>query len=265
MYNSLQLALKYGRYLLLASNGRGHGIHSPFVYDFIRKVLIDQGNYPAYKTAEDYRKKLLRDHSILDVEDFGAGSSVRNTSRRTVSQITRVSVKPKRYSRLLYRLAAHYQYRNIIELGTSVGVTSTYLAKVPGLRKLVTIEGSPAIADYARTHFRSAELENTELVTGNFDEKLDGVLESMNVVELAFIDGNHRKEPTLDYFNKIYVRTNDLSCMVFDDIHWSREMEEAWDEIRNDQRVRVSIDLFFLGIVFFRDSFVEKQDFVIRF
>jgi predicted O-methyltransferase YrrM len=103
------------------------------------------------------------------------------------------------------------------------------------------------------------------LIIGNFDQSLDGALDAIHYVDLAFIDGNHRKKPTLEYFQKIKEKTNDLSCIIFDDIHWSREMEEAWEEIKKDPQVRVSIDLFFLGIVFFRRAFLEKQDFVIRF
>ena len=265
MYNAFQLALKYGRYYLTSANGKGHGIHSPFVYDFIREVLIDKKNYSAYSIAEEYRKKLLHDHQVIEVQDFGAGSASGKTTVRSISQIARFSVKPKRYSRLLYRIAAYYQYQQIIELGTSLGVTTTYLGKVPELRQLLTLEGAPAIADHACKQFKDANLGQVMLITGNFDQTLDRALDAMQTVDLAFIDGNHRKKPTLEYFHKIKEKTNDLSCIIFDDIHWSREMEEAWEEIKKDPQVSVSIDLFFLGIVFFRRAFLEKQDFAIRF
>ncbi len=266
MYTVAELAMRYGRYLLNASNGRGHGIHSPFVYAFTREVLIDKQHYPAYSIAEAYRKKIKGDHTVLDVVDLGAGSaSGGRTVKRSVSQIAGISVKPKRYSRLLYRIAHHYQYGIILELGTSLGVTSTYLGLVPSLQKLITMEGADDIAAYAERHFLGTGLPNTELVRGNFDETLAEVLNSVERVDLAFIDGNHRKSPTLKYFNSIMEKTHEYSCIVFDDIHWSPEMEEAWEEIKKDPRITLSIDLFFLGIVFFRKSFVEKQDFMIRF
>jgi predicted O-methyltransferase YrrM len=266
MYTAAELAIKYGRYLILASNGRGHGIHSPFVYAFTREVLMDNRHYPAYGIAEKYREKVKRDHRILNVDDLGAGSSSGGRPvKRSVSKIARVSVKPRRYSRLLYRIAHYYQYRNILELGTSLGVTTTYLAQVPSLEKLVTMEGADEVAAYAESHFLEMGLHNTELVRGNFDDTLSGVLNSVDRIDLAFIDGNHRKKPTLDYFHRIMEKTDDYSCLVFDDIHWSPGMEEAWEDIKKDNRVRLSIDLFFLGIVFFSKSFVEKQDFMIRF
>jgi predicted O-methyltransferase YrrM len=127
------------------------------------------------------------------------------------------------------------------------------------------MEGSESIAEYAEKHFQKAGLQKTSLVRGNFDDKLDGVLEKLETIDMAFIDGNHRKAPTLDYFNKIMRKTNEYSCIIFDDIHWSPEMEEAWGEIKKDDRVKLSIDLFFVGLVFFRKSFLEKQDFMIRY
>ena len=279
MYSAPVIAFKYLRYFFQASNGRGHGIHSPFVYEFIREVLIDKKNYPAYNIAENYRQRLLNDQSLLKVVDLGAGSvmnkdagsfpkknkSSENDSRRKVSAIASTSVKPKRYSRLLYRIAEFYQYRNIIELGTSLGVTSTYLALVPTLDKLITMEGSEAIADYAETHFHEAGFEKVKLVRGNFDDTLGEVLKDMNMPDMIFIDGNHRRLPTLNYFNIIVTNIDEDACIIFDDIHWSEEMEAAWAVIKKDPRVKLSIDLFFVGIVFFRKSFHEKQDFTIRF
>jgi predicted O-methyltransferase YrrM len=266
MYTASQLAVKYLRYFFTASNGRGHGIHSPFVYEFIREVLMDRNIYPAYKKAELYRAIIAADNTMLDVVDLGAGSVLQQKEKkRKVSAIAGISVKPKRYSRLLYRIAEYYHYRNMIELGTSLGVTTTYLAETGNLENLVTMEGADAIADYAETWFRKAKLQKVKLVRGNFDDTLEVVLQGMDTVDLAFVDGNHRKEPTLRYFNSIKSKINENSCIIFDDIHWSAEMEEAWAEIKADPGVRLSIDLFFVGIVFFRQSFVEKQDFTIRF
>ncbi len=275
MYSAPELAFKYLKYFIRASNGRGHGIHSPFVYEFIRQVLMDHHPYPAYTLAENYREQVLQDNRQLEVLDLGAGSAVNSVvsiqpgrqviHQRKVADIARTSVKPKRYSRLLFRLARFYGYGNIIELGTSLGVTTTYFSQVPGLEKLITIEGSEAIAEYAEAHFRSAGIPNTILVRGNFDDVLTGALDNFDRLDLAFVDGNHRKQPTIRYFNQILEKTHENSCIVFDDIHWSAEMEEAWAEIKKDPRVKLSIDLFFVGIIFFRKSFLEKQDFMIRF
>lgn len=300
MFSRLQLALKYFNYLLTAHNGRGHGMHSPFVYDMIRNVFMDKTRYEAYYKPEEYRKKLLQDDTVLDIRDLGAGSMSGKTKQRKVSAIARTSVKHKRYSQLLYRIASYYKYGRILELGTSLGVTSSYLAQVPVLEELVTMEGADAVADMAERELSG--YGKVRLVRGDFDGQqgtgerreagggrsedrgdriedrgkwrvdhghqqtnLEKLVSEMPRIDLAFIDGNHRKEPTLRYFETILPKTHDGSCIVFDDIHWSSEMEEAWEKIRNDERVTLSIDLFFIGIVFFRKEFREKQHFSIRF
>ncbi len=265
MHSGIRLGIDYLKYLVTARNGRGHGIHSPFVYDLVRHVFIDKTKYEAYRVPELYRKECLRDHRVLEVEDLGAGSVLGTIRKRKVSDIAKTSVKPRRYSQLLYRLAAYYKYRRILEMGTSLGVTTSYLAAVPGVEQVVTMEGATAVADLAQKHFDETGLGQVQLVKGGFNSHLDGVLSGMGEVDFAFIDGNHRLEPTMHYFESILPRTHDYSCLVFDDIHWSEEMEAAWEKIRTDDRVTLSIDLFFIGLVFFRKEFLQKQHFVIRY
>jgi predicted O-methyltransferase YrrM len=127
------------------------------------------------------------------------------------------------------------------------------------------MEGSKEIADFAKQDFQKLKLKNIELVEGNFDNTLSSVVHGLSTVDFAFIDGNHRKEPTIKYFQQLLAKTNNDSILVFDDIHWSSEMEAAWQTIRKNAAVTCSIDLFFIGIVFFRKEFKEKQHFVIRF
>jgi predicted O-methyltransferase YrrM len=265
MYGSLTMTGKYLKYLLFAENGRGHGVHSPFVYAFIREILLDSNCYPVYPLAETYRKKLEQDHAMLEVQDLGAGSRMGNSQLRRVSDIVRSAAKPRKYGRLLYRMARHYQYDHILELGTSLGVTTTYLSGLGKSARIVTIEGAPSIAAKAAEHFHAENMEQVELVQGNFDKVLPTVLHNMQKVDMAFIDGNHRYEPTLHYFKQLLEVVPATGCMVFDDIHWSAEMEKAWEEIRNHPSVTLSIDLFFIGIVFFRPDFYQQQSFTIRF
>jgi predicted O-methyltransferase YrrM len=188
-------------------------------------------------------------------------------------------------------MATYYNYGNILELGTSLGVTSSYLAQVPGLEELVTMEGADAVADMAERELSA--YGKARVVRGDFDGQVAGgrrqvaggrfqvagdekareyrqtnlekVVSDMPRIDMAFVDGNHRREPTLKYFETIFPKTHEASCIIFDDIHWSADMEGAWEKIRKDGRVTLSIDLFFIGIVFFRKEFREKQHFIIRF
>jgi predicted O-methyltransferase YrrM len=265
MYSPLQLASKYFRYCLLASNGKGHGTHSPFVFQFIRQILNDRQTYPAYLQVESLRARLRKDPSLLRVDDMGAGSSHGFSKNRSVASIARQAAKPRKFGQLLFRMVNSWKPQHILELGTSLGITTSYLSLGNPDAKLITLEGAGEVAKRAEDYFSRGGLKNIEIITGNFDDTLSVALKKMAQVDFAFIDGNHRLEPTLMYYHEVLPYINDQSVLVFDDIHWSSEMEQAWNKIKSNDAVTCSIDLFFIGIIFFRKEFREKQDFVIRF
>lgn len=256
---------KYLHYYFTASNGKGHGTHSPFVFSFIKNVLNDRTNYPAYEEVESLRKNLRKDNRLIPVEDLGAGTTTGAGNQRSISSIATHAAKPPKYAQLLFRMARYYQPQSILELGTSLGLTSAYLAQANEKGKLFTLEGAPSIAELAALHFNQLGLENVEVITGNFDHTLIPTLKKLGRPDMVFIDGNHRKEPTLRYFKILLDHTGPETILIFDDIHWSQEMEEAWEEIRLDPAVQCSLDLFFIGIVFFRQEFREKVHFSIRY
>lgn len=265
MYSKFQLALKYVAYKLAASNSKGHGVHSPFVFDFITRVLNDDKQYSDYEKVESLRKKLLKNRSVLTIEDYGAGSGSSSSNRRSVSSIAKHALKTKKYAQLIYRIAKYYEPSSLIELGTSLGITSSYLSLARPDGSLITLEGAPAVAGIARRNFADLNLNNVRIVEGNFDYTLPSVLYHMPTVNFAFIDGNHRQQPTENYFQWLLERSTTNTIFIFDDIHWSPEMERAWNRIREHERVRCSIDLFFIGILFFRNEFKEKQHFTVKF
>jgi predicted O-methyltransferase YrrM len=265
VYSQPQLAIKFLKYFLTASGSKGHGMHSPFVFDFITKVLNDKTVYSGYGKVESLRKQLLNNHTVLQSEDFGAGSSIHKSNRRSISSIVKNASKPPKYAQLLFRMVRYYQPSTILELGTSLGITTYYLSLAKPDAALITMEGSGEIARTARQNFKALELGKPEIIEGNFDSTLPSVISRLSSADFAFIDGNHRREPAERYFHLLLEKINNNSILVFDDIHWSREMEEAWKNILSHPSVRCSIDLFFLGIVFFRQELREKQHFTIRF
>ncbi|MBI1343692.1 MAG: SAM-dependent methyltransferase [Terrimonas sp.] len=265
MYNPLRLSLKYILYYLSASSRKGHGIHSPFVYDFIRKVLGDKKKYPAYARVEGLRKQLLCDTGMVWVDDFGAGSGSGKSGQRSVRSIAKRAAKSGKYGQLIFRMANYYQPATILELGTSLGLTSAYLSLGAEKARVITMEGASGIAELARQNFLKLGLQKIEIVEGDFDLTLNTALAGIQNLDLVFVDGNHRKEPTERYFMSLLERAHNDSVFIFDDIHWSHEMEEAWQNIIRHPSVRCSIDLFFLGIIFFRKEFKEPVHQVIRF
>ena len=265
MYSRFRLLKKYLHYYLTASNGKGHGIHSPFVFDLIINVLQDKKKYECYDLIEAGRQRLLKRSAEIEVEDLGAGSGSIKTSKRVVADMARSSLKPAKYAQLMYRMVKHYQPKIIVELGTSFGITTSYLASGNAEAKIYTIEGAASIADIARETFRKLELKNIELTEGDFGHVLPSVLTRTGKIDLAFIDGNHKKIPTLEYFHQLVNLSTPSTIIIFDDIHWSMEMEEAWTAIQQDPAITLSIDLFFIGIVFFNPDINHKQHFTIRF
>ena len=214
---------------------------------------------------EELRTQLLADKRLLQIEDLGAGSRIPSTKERTVEQLAKSALKPKKYAQLLFRLVKYYQPKTILELGTSLGITTSYFAAAQPESHITTIEGSKAIAAVAKENFSKLGQKNIRILEGNFDEVLPSVINQMPSIDLAYIDGNHRYKPTLEYFHQLLANTNNDSIMVFDDIHWSAEMEMAWEEIKTHPSVKCTVDIFFLGFVFLRSEFKTKQHFSIRF
>ena len=269
MYSKFELGKKYLRYYFKASSGKGHGVHSPFVFDFITKVLNDKKAYPCYKTIETLRRDLLKEETVLEIEDFGAGSRVNATNQRTVSAVAKSALKPKKFGRLLFRMVQYYQPENVLELGTCFGITTSYLSFGNRAAQVFTMEGAKQIANVAGKNFSTLSLKNITLIEGNFDKTLPSFIQQLKeknqALDFIFIDGNHRYEPTVRYFHELLSVVNDDSVLIFDDIHWSEEMEQAWNEIIAHESITLSIDLFFIGIVFFRKENKAKQDFTVRF
>ena len=265
MYSRFQLAKKYLHYYFTASNGKGHGIHSPFVFDFTQNVLNDKRHFYYYEKIESLRSRLLKDSRVLNVDDFGAGSNANTTNERSIASITRYAAKSQKFSQLLFRIVHYYQPATILELGTSLGISSAYMAAAAPKSKVVTSEGAASVASTAKDNHRLLQLDNINVLTGRFEDVLPDALDQLKVVNLAFIDGNHRFEPTKQYFEQIVSKVTSKSILIFDDIHWSEEMENVWRDIKVCDAVTTTIDLFFIGIVLFDEAFRTKQHFSVRF
>ena len=264
--NRIRFSVKYLVYLIFSSSRKGHGIHSPFVFDFIIHVLRGKlSDDIHFEKIEKYRNSLIASPGFITVEDMGAGSYLTTKTNRSISLIARHSLKSRKYARLLYRIVSYYKPDSILEIGTSFGITTQYFAIANPAADITTIEGSPAIARIAQQGFEQNNFHRIRLVQGNFDAVLGNVLLGMKGKKFFFIDGNHQYEPTVNYFNTILKISGKDDILVFDDIHWSKDMEHAWNSIKEDKRVKYTIDLFFIGLVFLKTDFLEKQNFVIQF
>jgi Predicted O-methyltransferase len=233
MYSSFQLAKKYLHYYIKASNGKGHGIHSPFVFDFVMHVLNDRKKYKCYEVIEPLRNKLLHNNTIINVEDFGAGSALIPFKKRKINAIAKSSLKNKKFAQLLFRIVNYYKPSGIIELGTSLGITTCYLACGNANAEVFTFEGSEEIGKIAKEIFSEAALQNAHLIQGNFDKTFLPALDKIEKIDFAFVDGNHRKKATLSYFFNLLKKSTSNSIFIFDDIHWSLKWKKPGNKYRS--------------------------------
>ena len=241
-------------------------LHSPFVYRLYKEVLKDKTSYPEYKKVENVRSYMINHDAFIRMNDLGSKSSEIRWGKRVIrtKRVARYSAVSPRDGQLLFRLARYFKPEKILELGTSLGISTSYLSIGNPESQVVTVEGCMETADIARHNFDHLGLKNIKMIIGNFDEVLPGLLSETGKTKMFFIDGNHRKGPTLKYFSQILEYLEDDSVLILDDIHWSKDMEKAWEEIKDHPLVKVTIDLFQMGLVFFSER-LSKEDFILRF
>lgn len=252
----------YLRHLRHASNR--HDVHSPFVFALVENVLRKHTPRAEFADIEALRSALRNDKRVISVTDFGAGSRLGNGLQRSVASIARNALKPRLQAEMLARLVVYFKPATVLELGTSLGITTLYLARAAATSRIHTVEGCPAIAAIAKENFNAIGIRNITSHVGPFAEQLPRVLATLERLDFTFIDGHHAKAPTLDYFDQCLAKAHNDTVFIFDDIHWSEGMEEAWAAIKAHPKVTVTIDLFHFGIVFLRKE-QQREHFVLRY
>ena len=250
---------EYLNFLIMSTNQ--HGVHSPFVFDLVTKCFYDKKHYSTYKNLKNYRADLVSDKSFISISDFGAGSRVFKSNERQISQIAKTSAISASRAKLLYRLINYFNPKEILEIGTSLGIATASMAFADKKTSITTIEGCPETAAVAEKQFENFNFDNVNLICTQFDDYFKKI--DSEKFDLIYFDGNHTKEATLSYFNSLLRTTNNETCWIFDDIHWSEEMQQAWIEIKSHPLVTVTIDTFQWGFVFFRKE-QQKENFIIR-
>ena len=279
---------KYLQYILRSVNE--HSIHSPFVYTLYIEVISNKNKKDVFNELNKIREELLNNNETIEVTDLGAGSKKMSNTRK-ISDIAKHSVVNKKYGELIFRLTEYFKPKTILELGTSLGLSSLYLVKAAPNAKITSIEGCPNTYRFARSlvirradpdSYRDVSSADSskghetlkrvqgdgksviELINSSFDEFFDSDLQDLKF-DLVYIDGNHTYEATVKYFDKLLALTDENSVLIFDDIYWSEGMTKAWEEIKAHPSVRVTIDLYKIGLVFFRKENKQKEDFLLRF
>ena len=252
-------AKSYIRFLRLSKNK--HGVHSPFVYNLTTQCFNDKTRYKAYTVFKKHRKALGKDQTAIEIKDFGEGSRIFKGNARKVSEILKVAGLRKKRQRLLYRITKYLGCKDILELGTSLGLGSVALALSDRRNTIHTVEGCPNTLKKAEEYFKKCDILNVETHQELFSEYLSKL--TTETFDLVFIDGDHNGERTYHYFESLLQHVHNDTLLIFDDIYWSQHMTKAWNNIIAHPKVTVSIDTFHWGLVFFRKE-QQKQHFIIR-
>lgn len=228
-----------------------HSLHSPSMYNLYQECFKKARELPADKQIEEFRLQFCDDSRSVDITDFGAGSKISVKNSRTVKSIANGGISTSKYSRLFQEIIRKFNCRNIIELGTSLGINTMYLAtSKPGV-KVWTFEGCLPVAEIAEKTFRESGYENIEVLRGNIDTTLPEYLCSSGDIDFAFIDANHTYKSTLNYFDYLKSKLSGSAVIIIDDIYWSKEMTRAWQDITAHIRDAACIDIYKCGIIIF--------------
>jgi predicted O-methyltransferase YrrM len=236
-------------------------IHSPFVFELVNAVLEDTRYYYAFTEVERLRRQMLHSKVEIEQEDFGTGGKKQRIQRRRIAEVARKSASSPTQGRMLFRLVQHLQPKTMVELGSSLGVGTAYLASAASHARLVSLEGCAQTAAVAKSNLELLGIKNVILQTGPFEKTLEPVLSREKSVDLFFFDGNHRAEPTLRYFEACLKHATPQTLFVFDDMYWSSEMTGLWKQLQKHPKVTLTLDFFDLSLLCINPDFKEIQHF----
>ena len=240
-----------------------HAVHSPFVFNLITKCFYDTSQKPDYSTLETYRNLVLQNTNTIEVNDFGAGSKIFRSNNRSISKIAKTAGISCNRAKLLYRIVSHFESQNILEMGTSVGLATSALSLGNKKAAITTLEGCINTMAVAKMYLQQMCYPNIEFIATEFGNFINVENLKLKKFDLIYFDGNHQKQATLNYFELLLITITNDTVWIFDDIHWSSEMEETWKIIQEHPKVTVTIDTFQWGFVFFRRE-QPKEHFTIR-
>lgn len=254
--------LRYIKYWLYATEK--HSLHAPFIYSFFTEVIKSKKEYYCFKHLKTIKNKLYTDGHVINIKDYGAGSLKSQKKQREVRDIARSGLSTTKFSQFLFKLIDYYKPQNVVELGTSLGLNTLYLSSYSSNIQVTTFEGCPETAQYAKNLFFQEKRTNVDVIEGNIDVTLPAFIDKQEKIDFIYFDANHSFEPTLRYFHTCLEKMHERSVFIFDDIHWSSEMERAWANIKDHPDVRLTIDIFDAGIVLFNTRF-KKDHYILEF
>jgi predicted O-methyltransferase YrrM len=249
------------RLIFLLKSSNQHGIHSPFVYDLVTKCFYDKSHYSAYDNLKILRNELTYNQDLVEIKHYSPSLKVFQQNHQKISTILKNEGSSYKKQKQLFRITNYLKPKNVLELGTSIGLGSTAMAFASNKSIITTVEVNENLSDIAKKVFRSYQLKNIRIENSAFKDFFKNI--NNKHLDLVYLDGTYDKKSTIENFNSLLKYAHNESVFIFNNIYCSKEMSEAWNIIKKQKEVTVSIDTFYWGFLFFRKE-QPKQHFTIR-
>lgn len=241
-----------------------HGTHSPFIYQMVDQVIYDRSVPACASNIEGSRHTLLQDDRRIDIADQDDRSASLAGKLEKVKHIARYTLLQPRYAQLLYRIASCYGPGNLLEIGSSLGITTAYLASSRPENTVYTIEECRPLSATAAEVLRDNQCGNVALITGNFENTLPELSEDPGKFGFVYISGRYSPDTTLRYFELLLPFVTEDAVVVIEKMYRNNDMKAVWSAIQQHAQVTVTVDLFRIGLIFFKKG-QAKEHFSIRF
>lgn len=224
-------------------------------------MLEDRRRFYVFSDLTGLREHIKYNYKLVPQSQFGAGSQIITKKEISIAELGRQVAVDEKNGQLLFRLVNFLKPKHLLELGTSLGLSTLYQAAAALNSEMITIEGSSAIAQIAQQHIEGLGYQNIKVRNGSFESQLPQVLSDFPRLDYVYLDGDHSYAPTLSYFEQCLPHLHEQGVFVVADIYWSDDMLKAWKELQHHPSVSLSVDFYDFGLLFFRKENQEKEHF----
>lgn len=216
------------RLLYKVRHHRGHGVHSPFVFNLINKVIEEKSPYYAY----------------LDI-------------RREVNKIITPSLYVQKQNLLAFRLVNYFNAFNILELGSKFGVNTLSMLTFSKQAHCYCYEPDIQKKEIAEKILNNY-LSQVTFLNSPFDIKVNALFDAI------FIDLKHNSCIAKDNFDQVLALCSEKTFLFVDGIRENEKLNQIWSCLSDNERRTAKLDFFHFGILFFNKQ-VSRWDYQISF
>ncbi|MDD2435944.1 MAG: SAM-dependent methyltransferase [Massilibacteroides sp.] len=220
---------------------KGHGVHSPFVFNFITKVIDERAAYYCLKDIELTRKKFFYEN-----EPFH-----------------KWEIRPK-YGALLMRISNYLKPQNLLLIGSDLSFSALYSSSYASTTRCVVLEEKTEIAAFSRSVIEKHRAKNILLKEGVYQKTVSEVLEHTDKLDFVYFGYPNDSALDIPVFECILPHLHEHSVLILRGIRKTKDRKEFWNRLCARPEVSVTIDVYELGIAFFNHK-IHKKNYIVSF